>query len=275
MTEVKVVIRGGGDLATGVAHRLYKAGFSVVMTEQKQPSVIRRTVAFANVLYEEGMTVEGVCARAVHSREEVEEAWRRGEIPVWPEEAGKVCQTLQADVLVDATLSKKNTGVNRGMAPIVIGIGPGFEAGVDVDAVVESQRGHHLGRVLYQGRAAPNSGVPGIIDGVGRERLLKAPCEGVFQAKASIGDVVKAGQKVATVGDKPVVTAIDGLLRGLLADGLSVTEGFKVGDVDPRINPDYCTTISDKARAMGGAVLEAVMHLRHVKETKSPFSPTD
>lgn len=260
-----VVIRGGGDLATGVAHRLYQAGYQVLITEQATPTVIRRTVAFANVLYEKGMTVEGVAAAAVNTLEEVEEAWKQGQIPVWPEEAGQVCRILQAGVLVDATLAKRNTGIARDMAPVVIGIGPGFEAGVDVDAVVESQRGHHLGRVFYQGRAAPNSGTPGIIAGVGRERLLKAPCAGVFQGEASIGDVVKAGQRVATVAGKPVVSAIDGLLRGLLADGLMVTEGFKVGDVDPRVDPDHCRLISDKARAIGGAVLEAILHLQQVK----------
>lgn len=261
MMKQRIVIRGGGDLATGVAHRLHQAGFYVVITEQARPTVIRRRVAFANVLYEKGMKVEGITATVVNSLAETEAAWQKKQMPVWPEEAGKVCATIRANVLVDATLSKHNTGVEKAMAPFVIGIGPGFEAGVDVDAVVESQRGHHLGRVFYQGKAAPNSGIPGIIAGVGKERLLKAPCAGVFKGEAAIGHVVKAGQQVATVDGQPVVAAIDGLLRGLLADGLLVSEGFKVGDVDPRVDPEYCSLISDKARAIGGAVLEAVMHL--------------
>ena len=269
MNNQRIVIRGGGDLATGVAHRLYQAGYQVLITEQPTPTVIRRTVAFANVLYEKGMTVEGVTALAVYSLKEVEEAWHQGLMPVWPEEAEKVCAILQAGVLVDATLAKRNTGITKDMAPVVIGVGPGFEAGVDVDAVVESKRGHTLGRVLYQGKAAPNSGIPGIIAGVGRERLLKAPCAGVFKGEASIGDVVKAGQRVASVDGEPVVSAIDGLLRGLLADGLTVAEGFKVGDVDPRVDPDYCQLISDKARSVGGAVLEAILHLQHVKEKEN------
>ncbi len=258
----RIVVRGGGDIATGVAHRLYQAGLKVLITEQARPTVIRRTVAFANVLYEPGMAVEGVIATVVNSLAEVETAWEKGQMPVWPEDAGKVCGAIQADVLVDATLSKQNTGITSAMAPVVIGVGPGFEAGIDVDAVVESQRGHHLGRVFYQGKAAPNSGIPGIIAGVGKERLLRAPCVGVFTAEAAIGDVVKVGQRVATVAGQPVVTAIDGLLRGLLADGLQVKEGFKVGDVDPRVYPDYCRLISDKARAIGGAVLEAIMHFQ-------------
>jgi len=263
MLKQRIVIRGGGDLATGVAHRLHQSGFYVVITEQARPTVIRRTVAFANVLYEKGMEVEGITATVVNSLRETEAAWQKGQMPVWPGEAGKVSATIQADVLVDATLSKRNTGIDRGMAPFVIGVGPGFEAGMDVDAVVESQRGHNLGRVFYQGKAAPNSGTPGIIAGVGKERLLKAPCAGVFKGESSIGDVVKAGQQVGVVDGQPVVTAIDGLLRGLLADGLMVTKGFKVGDVDPRIDPEYCFLISDKARAIGGAVLEAVMHLQY------------
>lgn len=269
MINQRVVIRGGGDLATGVAHRLYQAGWQVLITEQTKPTVIRRTVAFANVLYEKGMTVEGVMAVAVSSQKEAEEAWQQGQIPVWPEEAGKVCAILRAGVLVDATLAKRNTGITKDMASVVIGVGPGFEAGVNVDAVVESQRGHTLGRVLYQGKAAPNSGIPGIIAGVGKERLLKAPCAGVFKGEAAIGDVVKAGQRVASVEGEPVVSAIDGLLRGLLADGLTVTEGFKVGDVDPRVDPEYCRLISDKARSIGGAVLEAILHLQHVKKREN------
>ncbi len=272
MMKQKIVIRGGGDLATGVAHRLYQAGYRVLITEQAKPTVIRRTVAFANVLYEKDMVVEGVTAKAVKNTEEVETAWQKEQMPVWAEEAGKVCTLIQADVMVDVTLSKRNTGIKRGMAPVVIGVGPGFEAGVDVDAVVESQRGHNLGRVFYQGKAAPNSGIPGVIAGVGKERLLKAPCAGSFKGEAVIGDVVKAGQRVASVEGQPVVAVIDGLLRGLLADGLTVTEGFKVGDVDPRIDPDYCSLISDKARAIGGAVLEAVMHLQQVKDTENTMN---
>lgn len=267
MNRNSVIIRGGGDLATGIAHRLYQAGYQLLITEQEQPSVIRRMVSFANAVYVGSMTVEGVTARRVNSLWEAETLWQKKQIPVMVTEATDLCRKLKADVLVDATLAKKNTGIERGLAPIVIGIGPGFEAGKDVDAVVESQRGHQLGRVIYQGKARPNTGIPGIIAGMGIERLLKAPAPGIFQGEAVIGDVVKAGQQVASVNGEPVVSQIDGLLRGLLADGLTVTTGYKVGDIDPRIDPELCSLISDKARAIGGGVLEAILHLQQGRKT--------
>lgn len=262
MYRNSVIIRGGGDLATGIAHRLYQAGYQLLITEQEQPSVIRRTVSFANAVYEGSMTVEGVTARRVNSLWEAETLWKKNLIPVMVTEAADLCRKLKSDVLVDATMAKKNTGIGRELAPIVIGIGPGFEAGKDVDAVVESQRGHQLGRVLYLGKAQPNTGIPGSIAGMSIERLLRAPVAGIFKGEADIGDVVKAGQRVASVNGKPVVSKIDGLLRGLLADGLSVADGHKVGDVDPRFDPELCGLISDKARAIGGGVLEAILHLQ-------------
>lgn len=277
MREKLILIRGGGDLATGVAHRLYQAGFRLLITEQEQPTVIRRSVAFANAVYEGTMKVEGVTAAHIKQVEEAEICWKQKQIPVVVGDAAVLCRHLKVNALVDATLSKRNTGIRRNLAPIVIGIGPGFEAGVDVDAVVESQRGHLLGRVIYEGKAQPNTGIPGIIAGVGRERLIQSPAAGVFKAEAAIGDVVKAGQRVASVDKKPVTASIDGLLRGLLADGLTVTEGFKIGDVDPRIQPEFCRLISDKARAIGGGVLEAILHL-HWKEKSfngCPPGPAD
>lgn len=266
MNRNSVIIRGGGDLATGIAHRLHHAGYQLLITEQEQPTVIRRTVSFANAVYEGCMTVEGVTAHRVNSLWEAEMLWQNKHIPVMVTEAADLCRKLKADVLVDATLAKKNTGIRRGMALVVIGIGPGFEAGKDVDAVVESQRGHQLGRVLYQGKASSNTGIPGSIAGAGIERLLKAPVAGIFKGEAKIGDMVKAGQQVASVNGEPVVSKIDGLLRGLLADGLSVTAGYKVGDIDPRIDPALCSLISDKARAIGGGVLEAILHLQSARK---------
>ncbi|SMP51963.1 selenium-dependent molybdenum cofactor biosynthesis protein YqeB [Anoxynatronum buryatiense] len=262
MENQLIVIRGGGDLASGVAHRLYQCGFRLLITEQQQPTVIRRTVAFANAVFENQMAVEGVTARYIRSLAEAPALWQQGVIPVMSAEAAEICRELSPAALVDATLAKKNTGVQRCMAPVVIGVGPGFTAGDDVDAVVESRRGHWLGRVIYEGSAQPNTGVPGIIAGVGSERVLRSPASGIFRAGAVIGDVVEAGQTVALVDGIPVTTAIGGLLRGLLADGLQVTPGFKVGDVDPRIYPEYCHQISDKARAIGGGVLEALLHLQ-------------
>jgi len=261
MNHQLVVVRGGGDLATGVAHRLYQCGFQLFIIEQQQPTVIRRTVAFATAMYDGQITVEGVTARSVEKFHEAEALWQRGVIPVMAAEAAVACRELKPTALVDATLSKKNTGVERGMAPVVIGVGPGFNAGEDVDAVVESRRGHWLGRVIYEGSAQPNTGVPGIIAGVGSERVLRSPASGIFRGTAAIGDVVTAGQVIGLVENVPVTTSIDGMLRGLLADGLPVTPGFKVGDVDPRLQPAYCHQISDKARAIGGGVLEALMHL--------------
>ncbi len=253
-----IVIKGAGDLATGVAHRLFRSGFSVVMTELPQPMVIRRTVAFAEAIFSGSVVVEDVVA-VKSELAHVLQVIKEGKIPVVIDPQGVVVEKLQPLVLVDAILAKKNINTNITDAPIVIGVGPGFTAGEDVHAVVESKRGHYLGQVIRKGQALPNTGVPGEIGGYTVERILRAPCRGVFKGNAKIGQRVTAGEIVAYVDEVPVVASITGILRGLLHDQLLVDKDMKIGDIDPRCIGEHCFSISDKARAIGGGVLEGIL----------------
>ena len=257
-----VAILGAGDLASGVAHRLRRAGFSVVMTELAEPRALRRAVSFASAVTEGQVTVEGVVARRARSAGGARRILAQGAIPVMVDPEARLALSLRPEVLVDARMAKRNLGVTRGQAPIVIGLGPGFVAGADVHLVVETMRGHGLGRVIDAGPAAPNTGVPGEVLGYARERVLWSPADGVLQGRCRIGQPVAAGAVVAEVGGLPVVAGVSGVLRGLARDGLQVRAGEKVGDVDPRGVVEYCFTISDKARAIGGGVLEAILHAR-------------
>lgn len=263
--DVLVVVKGAGDLATGVAYRLYRSGFTVVMTEISEPSVVRRTVSFAEAVFDGEIVVEGVTARRVEGVEEVRRAIQDGVIPVVIDPEAKIVSELRPTVLVDAIIAKRNVGTRRSDAPIVIGLGPGFVAGEDVHAVVETNRGHYLGRVLLTGAAEPNTGIPGPVGGYTTERLLRAPVEGVLTPVRTIGDQVTEGEVVARVGDEPVRAGVTGVLRGLVREGLHVTKGMKIGDVDPRAARDHCFTISDKALSVGGGVLEAILFLLHRK----------
>lgn len=256
-----VMIRGAGDLATGIASRLFKSGFSVVMTDQAIPTAIRHTVAFSTAVMNGEVTVEGIRARLAKDEEEAMTIIRQGDIAVLVDPAGCSIPSLKPNALVDAILSKKNLGTCLEDAPVVVGVGPGFTVGVDCHAAVETKRGHDLGRVLYEGSPEPNTGIPGDVGGVTFERLIRATVEGIFRPVASIGDTVEAGQTVAFVGDTPVIANIQGTLRGLLPDGTPVHKGMKSGDVDPRCCISHCYTISDKARAVGGGVLEAILNL--------------
>lgn len=254
-----IVIKGAGDIATGIAHRLYRSGFPVVTTELSQPTVIRRTVAFAEAVYTGNIVVEEVTAVKT-SMEGALEVVEEGKIPVVVDPTGAVIKKINPWAVVDAILAKKNTGTEITDAPVVVGVGPGFTAGVDVHMVIETMRGHYLGRVIHAGDAIPNTGLPGEIAGYTKERVLRAPCDGIFQAQQKIGAVVSAGQVVARVNQQPVVAAISGVLRGILHDGLTVETGMKIGDIDPRCQPEHCFTISDKAKAIGGGVLEALLY---------------
>jgi len=255
------VIKGAGDLATGIAHRLFRSGFFVVMTELPKPMVIRRTVAFAEAIFTGRVTVEEVVA--VKSEiADILQVLEEGNIPVVIDPQGLVVDLLQPIAVVDAILAKKNIGTQITDASIVIGVGPGFTAGRDVHAVVESKRGHYLGRVITKGQAIPNTGVPGDIGGYTIERILRAPCKGVFKGVSKIGQEVTVGEIVAYVDDQPVIASITGVLRGLLHDHLIVEKDMKIGDIDPRCIPEHCFSISDKARAIGGGVLEAILNLR-------------
>lgn len=261
-----ILIKGAGDLATGTAHRLACCGFSVVMLEVPEPTVIRRPVSFAEAVFSGERSVEGITAKLAESAGEVQGIIASGNIAVLVDPKWSTVSLLQPIAVIDAIIAKKNLGTIKSEASIVIGLGPGFTAGVDVHAVVETQRGHDLGRVIYSGSATPNTGVPGEIGGYSTERLLRSPAQGVFRGIREIGDLVKAGDPVAMVGDTPIHASIPGVLRGLLHNGLSVTPGFKVGDIDPRCTQDNCFTISDKARSVAGGALEALIHLLNKEE---------
>ncbi len=261
-----VVIRGGGDLASGVAHRLWSAGFRAVILEIPQPTVIRRAVAFAEAVYEGRAAVEGVTALLAGSVDEALRTLAQEMLPVLVDPEGRSIAKLAPMALVDAILAKRNLGTRLDQAPLVIGLGPGFTAGLDVHAVVETRRGHNLGKVIWDGQAEPDTGIPEPVGGFAAERVVRAPQEGIFRPVAAIGDRVAAGEPVAYVesaGKVEVQAKISGVLRGILREGLRVTAGMKVGDIDPRGERSYCFSISDKARAIGGGVLEAIMAAQH------------
>ncbi len=259
--DALVVVKGGGDLATGVVYRLWRAGFRPVVTEIAQPTTVRRTVALSEAVYAGEVAIEGLRGRLIGHVEEIPRAWREGVTPVLVDPQARAVEELRPTVLVDAIMAKRNRGTRIGDAPVVVALGPGFVAGVDAHAVVETNRGHHLGRVIWQGAAEPNTGTPGAIGGYTTERLLRAPCEGVLRAARPIGERVAAGDVICWVGEMPVHAAIAGVLRGLVHDGLGVSAGMKIGDVDPRAKREHCFTISDKSLAVGGGVLEAVLFL--------------
>jgi xanthine dehydrogenase accessory factor len=256
-----VVIRGAGDLASGIAVRLHRAGASVVALDVAVPTAVRRTVSFSEAIRLGETCVEDVRGVFAHDAAEALAIARTGNVAVAIDPTGETIPVLAPDVVVDAILAKRNLGTTRGMAPVVIGVGPGFTAPVDCHAAVETMRGHDLGRVYYAGSPVPNTGVPGDIGGYTTERVLRAPADGPFEPVLRIGDLVHAGDVAATVAGVPLPCTIDGVLRGLLQEGVPVTRGMKSGDIDPRCEPSHCRTVSDKARAVGGGVLEAVCHL--------------
>lgn len=253
-------IRGAGDIASGIAHRLFHSGFSVVMSDLPQPTSIRRTVCFSEAIIKGETTVEDITARRARNAEEAFAIIRENEIAVLSDPAGEIARLLEPFAVVDAILAKRNLGTSRSDARIVVGVGPGFTAGKDCHAVVETARGHTLGRVYYEGSALPDTGIPGNISGFTLERLLRSPRAGEFRGYKNIGDVVEAGEVCAAVDGEPVASRIRGVLRGILPDGIRVTEGMKCGDVDPRCERSHCFMVSDKALAVGGAVLEAILH---------------
>ena len=258
-----IIVRGAGDISTGTIHRLTRAGFAVLALEVARPSAIRRKVAFSEAVYDGAATVEGVTAVRIADIQEIDEVLARGDVPLLTDPAGESIRTLKPAAVVDAILAKRNLGTTLDMAPLTVALGPGFVAGRDVHYVIETMRGHDLGRVIAEGSAAPNTGVPGVIGGYGAERVIHAPAAGVFRMRRDIGSVVEKGEIIGTVvsgdGEVPVRTQIAGILRGVIRDGYPVTKGFKLADVDPRLEQlKNCTTISDKARCIAGSVLELV-----------------
>lgn len=256
---MRILIRGAGDLASGIALRLHHAKMQVIMTDLPKPTAIRRTVCFSQAILFGTMTVEDVTAQFAESAMDVPAIFARGKIPVLADPEAACISQLKPDVVVDAILAKKNLGTKITDAPCVIGVGPGFTAGVDCHACVETMRGHTLGRVITQGSPIPNTNIPGLIGGFAGERVLRAPADGIFRQAHEIGDVVQQGEVAGYVGQEPMLCQISGVLRGILPSGTPVFRGMKSGDVDPRGEVSYCNTVSDKALAIGGGVLEAVL----------------
>ena len=257
--DKKIWIRGAGDLATGIALRLYRSGFDIIMSDIPVPTTVRRTVAFSPAVYTGETQVEGITGKLCENISMIDTVIESGCIPVIVDPSGEIMKEYKPDIIVDAIIAKTNIGTKITDADIVIGVGPGFEAGVDCHAVVETKRGHNLGRVIWSGSAYPNTGVPGNIGGYTVERIIRATADGVFSAKVNIGDHVKAGDLLAYCDETPVYANIDGIVRGLLQDGVKVKKGMKSGDVDPRAEREYCFSVSDKASAIGGGVLEAIL----------------
>ena len=267
-----IIVRGAGDLATGTIHRLKKSGFRLLVLETDHPAAIRRQVALSEAVYSKSACVEGVEAVRVKDEKQMLDAWKNDKVPVMVDPMGESIASMQPKVVVDAILAKHNLRTNKNMAPLTIALGPGFTAGVDVDVVIETKRGHNLGRGIREGRAYSNTGIPGIIGGYGAERVIHAPAEGLLKNKSKIGDIVEKGQVIAVIeaSDKEnesaadtkkteVTATIDGLLRGLIRDNYPVTKGFKIADIDPRKEElTNCFTISDKARCIAGSVLEVI-----------------
>ena len=256
-----VVLRGGGDLASGVAHVLHRTGFPVVVLELAEPLAIRRTVAFASAIRDGDVVVDAadpVVGRRCESAPEAAAIARGGAVGVLVS-PGLPDFDEPIDVLVDARLQKHNTDTSIDQAPLVVTLGPGFKAGFDCDAVVETMRGHDLGRVIWDGAASPNTGVPGTVGGASAQRVLRAAGDGTVEWSVAIGDVVAAGRQLGTVGSLPVTTAVAGVVRGLIAPGYVAFAGLKIADVDPRADRAACFTISDKARLVGAGALDAIL----------------
>jgi xanthine dehydrogenase accessory factor len=264
-----LVLRGGGDLATGIAYRLHKAGFPLLVLELERPLVVRRPVALATAVLEQTITVEELRGRRVETLVDGLALAQQGIIPVLvsaelPDWSSTTIPDGPAEIvrptaIIDARMAKRNIDTRIDQAPLVVALGPGFLAGFDCHAVIETMRGHRLGRVIWQGAAQPNTGTPGMVAGKGAERVLRAPAGGVVEWQAAIGDSVTAGSLLGHVAGQPVVAPFDGVLRGLIAPGTAVPANLKIGDLDARNDRNACFTISDKALAIGGGVLEAVL----------------
>lgn len=261
LNDIKVVVRGAGDLATGVIYNLYQAGFKVVATEMETPLVVRRTVALAEAIYQGKYTVEDVTARRINNFAKIEEVLADDEVPVIVDPEAEVIDAWQPNVVVDAIMAKRNVGSQIDDGELVIGLGPGFTAKKDVDVVIETNRGHNLGRIIEEGQAQSNTGIPGKIAGYGKKRVLHSPIEGKFSSEREIGEQISSGEIFGCVGETVITAEVDGIIRGLLKSDIDIKQGIKLGDIDPRGIEEYCYTISDKARAIGGAVITAILLL--------------
>ncbi|WP_455721346.1 selenium-dependent molybdenum cofactor biosynthesis protein YqeB [Agathobacter sp.] len=277
MQKLLIICRGAGDLATGIIHRLHRAGYNVLALETDHPAAIRRQVSFCEAVYEGTACIEGVTARRIDELSQMQQVFDAGEIPLMVDPAGESIAQLHPDIVVDAIIAKKNLGTTMDMAPLVIGVGPGFTAEVDVHLVVESMRGHNLARIIEHGSALPNTGTPGNIGGYTSERVIHAPAAGYIHNIRAIGDVVEQREEIARIYENmpeegsfdtdaytSVYATIPGIIRGLIREEYHFPKGFKIADIDPRKSElSNCFTISDKARSIGGSVLEAVCAYEH------------
>jgi len=260
LRDLTIAIKGAGEMASAVAWRLYMARMpKILMLEMENPLAVRREVSFCEAVHDGHKTVEKVKAVRVLELSDIYQGWERGQIAVAADPQWYLLPKLRPDLVVDAILAKRNLGTRLHEARLVIGLGPGFDAGTDVHLVIETNRGHNLGRIITAGPAEPNTGIPGTIGGFAEQRVIRAPIDGVFAARRSIGDKIKSDEVVGLVNGTKVRAKIGGVLRGLIRSGTSVSAGLKIGDVDPRGQVDHCHTISDKSRAIGGSVLEAVL----------------
>jgi len=257
--HILTVVRGGGDLASGVIYRLHRSGFPVIVTELAAPLLVRRAVSFGEAIYTGEVTIEGVVAKRAGSIQTALNLLESGVVPLLVDEDGQAMHELEPTVIVDARMAKVNIDTTITDAPLIVALGPGFEAGVDCHAVIETNRGHHLGRVIWSGSAEPDTGTPGAVNGLTHTRVLRSPAAGHIQAQVKIGDTVRKGETIAVVDTQPIFAPFDGVLRGIIHADVVVAPGMKIGDLDPRTQPENCFTISDKSLAIGGGVLEAIL----------------
>jgi xanthine dehydrogenase accessory factor len=269
MTCNSVIVRGGGDIASGTIQKLHRSSFKVLVLEVEKPTTIRRNVAFSEAVYDGQVVVEDIKAVLVKNKDEIEKAWENGVVPVIIDEEAIYIDIIKPFAVVDAILAKRNLGTKKDMALITIGLGPGFNAGIDVDIVVETMRGHNLGRLIFNGFAMKNTGVPGEIGGHSEDRVMYSQFTGKINNIKKIGDIVKAGEVIAVIDGAEVHATITGILRGIIKNGTIVTKGLKIADIDPRFSElENYNTISDKARNIGGAVLEAILFLKNKNNVK-------
>jgi xanthine dehydrogenase accessory factor len=269
-----VLVRGGGDLASGAIYRLHRAGFPVIVTELPTPLLVRRTVSYGEAVYSGTITIEGITARRADTSDNVDSIWDASEIPVLVDPDGTALQALAPPVVLDARMQKVNPGTSIYDAPLVVALGPGFTAGIDCHSVIETNRGHALGRVIEQGSAEPDTGEPGSVQGQTHSRVLRAPKDGHVLPQASIGDTIEEGQTIAEVEGIPIVAQFRGMLRGLIHESVLARQGMKIGDLDPRAKREHCFTISDKSLAIGGGVLEAVLSAPQARPYLQPTHET-
>jgi len=264
--SLRVLIRGGGDIGSGVALRLVRSGFNVVVTEIEQPRVVRRAASYANAVYAGMCKVEETRGRLCTTGE-VEKVFADHEVPILIDPQASCRNQLYPHVIVDARMAKNEPDLSKEDAPLVIGLGPGFVASVHCHAIVETKRGPTLGRVYWTGTSEADTGTPEEVLGYKEQRVLRASNSGIFKGKVEIGDLVKAGQALAEINGKLVRAEFDGVVRGLIGDGYPVETGMKIGDLDPRMDPRLCYTVSDKALAVGGGVLEAILSREDLRRT--------